>query len=115
MVHGLTLKLLVEPNFNPDLTDTTTKHVFYWIPNNVDTVSGKLKVSRNLVYQNSWHDKYQPYIDAVNGNIYGGFNDCASLQLSGGSKFSADTMIINFKVNPSVGASYYVLCKYLKL
>ena len=96
-------------------TDTTDKIILYWIPNNVNTVNGNVKISNSVIYANESTNKSQPYIEEHHNDILGGFNDCSKVKINGLNYFSSDTMILNFHITPTTGSQYDMRTKYLKL
>lgn len=94
--------------------DTNDKTILYWIPNNVNTAAGNVKVSANVIYVNESTNHSQPYIEEHTNDILGGFNDCSKVKLNGSNKFSGDTMILNFHVTPLAAPQFDMKCKYKK-
>ena len=96
-------------------TDTTDKIILYWMPNNVNTAPGNLKISQNVIYDNESTNNSQPYIEEHTNDILGGFNDCSGVKLNAGGIFNGDTMILNFHVSPLTGSQYDMKAKYKKI
>jgi len=85
-------------------------------PNNINSLSGLLKISAAQTYTNEGVNHSQPFIDTYAGNISAGFNESSHILLnSTGSKFVADTMEINFSIQSATGPGYSMLCKYKKI
>jgi hypothetical protein len=51
--------------------DTTDKTILYWIPNNVNTAAGNVKISANVIYVNESINHSQPYIEEHANNVLG--------------------------------------------
>lgn len=94
--------------------DTTDKTILYWIPNNVNTAAGNVKVSNSVIYVNESTNHSQPYIEEHTNDVLGGFNDCSKVKLNGSNYFNADTLILNFHVTPLTGSQFDMKCKYKK-
>jgi len=94
--------------------DTTQKTIQYWMPNNYNTLAGKLRISRSVIFYNQNTNHTQPYIKTYQELIMDGFVGDPYVKVNNGNYFAGDTMVINFNVTPLVGSSYDMKCKYLK-
>lgn len=94
--------------------DTTQKTIQYWMPNNYNTLAGKLRISRSVIFYNQNVNHTQPYIKTYQQMIMDGFVGDPYVKVNNGNYFSGDTMVINFNITPLVGSSYDMTCKYLK-
>lgn len=88
--------------------------ILYTVMNNVSAVSGQVKVSANTIFDNNMTNS-QPYLK-VNKvkSITSGFDGDQAVKLNGGNKFVADTLMLNFYVDPGA-TPFNMSCKYKKL
>jgi len=105
----LTLVYRTFQYMNPN--DSSLKKVLYTIPNNFNTVSGKVKLSSTVIFYNENTNHNQPYIEWYNNIISGFYGDS---KCNGGGTFNGDTLSLSFNVDPLVGNNFVMKCKYLK-
>ena len=109
----LTLKY---KNYRYASADTNEKVIRYSIPNNINSLPGVVKISSSITYTNEGVNHNQPYIEVYQGNMPSGFLESSRVLLnSSGSTFNADTMIINFSIQPLSGPGYSMVNKYKKI
>jgi len=91
--------------------DSSLKKVLYTIPNNFNTISGKVKLSSTVIFYNESTNHNQPYIEWYNNIVSGFYGDS---KCNGGGTFKGDTLSLSFNVDPLVGNNFVMKCKYLK-
>lgn len=109
------LKLSYESNYiDYSSNDTINARVWLRVVDNMNFTAGYTKVSKNITFNDAFTHA-DAKICVYSKNIGSGFYGDNALGLYPGSNFSADTMSLNFTVNPAVGNSYNVVFKYKKI
>jgi len=75
---------------------------------------GKVRVSKNIYYQDETVNKSKPYIENYKDTIIAGFGNCSTLKIGSNikSRFSGDTVILNYYVSLVASQGYSIVCKY---
>lgn len=95
-------------------SDTMNYYVWLRIVDNMNFTAGYTKVSNTVTFNDALTQN-DAKIDVHNKNITTGFYGDQNLSLYPGSKFSGDTLVLNFSIKPISGPAYSLVTKYKKI
>lgn len=91
-------------------TDTTKKIILYSLISNTGN-RGEVKISKNYVFKDN--NLNTPYIEELDKRVIYGLISCQQITLGSNSRFSGDTLFLNYTVWLNGGVKA-LRCTYLK-